>query len=126
MYLTEDHSNAIYQIKAYLPNAIVINQETYKKSFIISPNQLIQDWEPNNIQELNEENLMILTTLKSEMILLGTGQQGVMVPAKQLRPLLERGMSVECMSTVAACRTYTVLIAEGRQVVAGLIIESTT
>jgi len=40
-----------------------------------------------------------------------------------LRPLIERRMGVEVMDTFAACRTYNILMAEGRDVAAALIIE---
>ena len=39
-----------------------------------------------------------------------------------LRALIERGVGVETMDTAAACRTYNVLVSEGRRAVAALII----
>lgn len=124
MALAEDKSDAHYQIQSYLPGRIIINREIYTHSLIISPNQLITKWKPKDIQSLTEADLVEIATLKPEMILLGTGEKSLILPAKTLKPLLEQGFSVECMSTASACRTYTVLISEGRQVAAGLIIES--
>ena len=40
-----------------------------------------------------------------------------------LRPLIERRIGFETMDTAAACRTYNVLLSEGRNVVAGLLFE---
>jgi uncharacterized protein len=56
--------------------------------------------------------------------LLGTGRRQRFPPAALLRPLIEAGRSVEIMDTGAACRTYNILLAEGRAVAAALIVES--
>jgi uncharacterized protein len=36
--------------------------------------------------------------------------------------LAEKGIAIECMSTAAACRTYNILMSEGRQVMAALMV----
>jgi uncharacterized protein len=41
-----------------------------------------------------------------------------------LAPLYQAGIGVEVMDTRAACRTYNILLAEGRRVVAALIVEA--
>jgi uncharacterized protein len=41
-----------------------------------------------------------------------------------LRPLIEAGRGFEIMDTAAACRTYNILVAEGRLVLAALILET--
>jgi uncharacterized protein len=40
-----------------------------------------------------------------------------------LRSLIGRRIGVECMDTVAACRTYNVLVSEGRRALAALLID---
>jgi uncharacterized protein len=40
-----------------------------------------------------------------------------------LRVLIEAGIGVEIMDTAAACRTYNILVAEGRAAMAALIVE---
>ncbi|PIZ03849.1 MAG: hypothetical protein COY58_07100 [Gammaproteobacteria bacterium CG_4_10_14_0_8_um_filter_38_16] len=122
MSLTEDQNTATYQIKSYLPEKIVVNEETLTRSFIISPNQLIKNWPPQNTETLTENDLRQLLTLKPHVILIGTGEKSIILPAKKLACLLENNFHVECMNTMAACRTYTVLSAEGRHVVAGIIL----
>lgn len=122
MILSEDHSNATYQIKSISQGKIVINNETYSNSVIISPEKLISPWAPKNSSDITDADLLPLLELKPEIILIGTGENSVILPAKKLAPLLEKQFHVECMNTKAACRTYTILISEGRKVVAGLII----
>ena len=69
-----------------------------------------------------DDDLKQLLETKPDIILLGTGEKSVILPATKIAVLLEKQYHVECMNSVAACRTYTILIAEGRKVVAGLII----
>lgn len=122
MVLSEDNSNATYQIKSVSQGKIVINNETYTNSVIISAEKLISPWAPKNSNDITDEDLLQLLEFKPEIILIGTGERSVILPAKKLAPLLEKQFHVECMNTKAACRTYTILISEGRKVVAGLII----
>ena len=53
---------------------------------------------------------------------LGLGEQGKILPHKQLIGLHNQRIGVECMSNAAACRTFIALSSEGRQVAAALII----
>lgn len=122
MLLTEDNNDALYQIKSILPGKININGETYTHSLIVSRDKLITDWNPNSIDTLTDDDLLLLLTLKPDIIVLGTGEKSIILPAKKLACLLEKKFHVECMNTAAACRTYMVLSAEGRNVVAGLLL----
>ena len=122
MSLIEDKSQATYQIQSYSPDGAVINGEQYSKSLIISPDRLLPDWPVRDLDAINDQYLLQLLDFQPNIILLGTGLRSIIPPAKTLQVLLSRQFQVECMSTPAACRTYTVLAAEGRRVVAGLIL----
>lgn len=122
MILSEDHNSAVYQIKSFSTNTIKINNNTYHRSLIISPNHLVTDWKPTSIATLTDEDLLLLLTCKPDIILLGTGERSIIPPAKKLATLFEKQFQCECMSTPSACRTYAVLSAEGRNVVAGLLL----
>lgn len=122
MVLSEDHSDAHYQIQSIAFGKIRINEETYVHSLIISPNKLIPDWKPTSVESITDDDLLLLLVDNPDIILLGTGEKSTILPAKKLAILLEKQYHIECMNTAAACRTYTILAAEGRKVVAGLII----
>lgn len=124
MVFTQDFSDAMIQIQSYSNDYVMINDVKHTSSLIISPNQLITNWPPARAQAITEADLLALCTQKPDVILLGTGSKSIILPPQVLAPLLEKQYNVECMSTPAACRTFTVLSAEGRHVVAGLIIES--
>ena len=57
-----------------------------------------------------------------EIVLLGTGTRLQFPPAAVLRPLIDARVGYEIMDTGAACRTYSILMAEGRRVLAALIV----
>ena len=95
--------------------------ETVKGSFILSPKHLLRDWEPANIESLLADHISDIIELKPELVLLGTGTQ-LKFPAHSILAEIHRQrIGVEIMDTAAACRTYNILMAEGRFVVAGLI-----
>jgi uncharacterized protein len=60
---------------------------------------------------------------KPEVLLVGMGARQRMLDHKVIAPLLRTGVGVECMTTEAAARTYNILMAEGRQVIAALLPE---
>jgi uncharacterized protein len=57
------------------------------------------------------------------VVLLGTGARQRFPAPVLMRSLIDRGIGVEVMDTHAACRTYNILMAEGRDVAAALILE---
>lgn len=63
------------------------------------------------------------TSLDAEIILIGTGAKHVFLKHEVLRPLIEARIGFELMASSAACRTYNVLLAEGRKVGLLLLIE---
>lgn len=80
-------------------------------------------WAVTDISKLTFESLAAVTGAEPpvEILLLGCGVRAVPVPAAVRARLKEHGIVVEPMDTGAACRTYNVLIAEGRRVAAALI-----
>jgi len=117
-----DTSSATYNIKGYEDGAVTVNEKTYQHSLIISPEKLITSWPISSISEFSEEDCKKLLTLNPELVLLGTGHELCFPAIKLIVPFQQHGIGFEAMTTQAACRTYNVLVAEGRKVVAGLIL----
>jgi uncharacterized protein len=61
-------------------------------------------------------------TLEPEIVLLGTGRRQQFPHPRLTQALLEQGVGVEVMDTAAACRTYNVIMLEGRRVAAALLL----
>lgn len=122
MILSEDQNGAIYQIRSVSPDSIKINHDVYYHSLIISPRHLVPHWKPTSIETLTDDDLQLLLELKPDIILLGTGKHSIIPSAQKMAVLLNQQFHCECMSTASACRTYAILSAENRNVVAGLIL----
>jgi uncharacterized protein len=122
MELSRDNGNANYQIQSYQEDCIVVNGIRYLQSIIITASQLISPWGPASIDEMRAKDLEIVIPLKPQVILLGTGKQQKRPAIEVLMPLIEHNIGFEIMDTRAACRTYTLLAAEGRNVAAALLI----
>jgi uncharacterized protein len=97
-------------------------EEELRASFIIAPALLIRDWGPGGFEGLTDAHLAQLAGLGVEIVLLGTGARARFPSPASLRTFAENGVGVEVMDSGAACRTYGVLVAEGRKVAAGIII----
>lgn len=80
-------------------------------------------WEPVKLLDLTLQSFArVLAERHSlELLLLGTGTQ-LLHPNVEVRAgLAEAGLRLDPMDTGAACRTYNVLLAEGRAVGAALL-----
>ena len=115
---TEKQRNYIRAVEA---DHILVFEQKFSSSLIISANTL-QDWAATDALNLEAALLQPVLDLKPEIVVLGTGQAHVFPSHDSLRLLIEAGIGYELMSTAAACRTYNVLVAEDREVVAGLIL----
>lgn len=121
MQLNLEPKNGSFQIRTYQPGSILINDQTYTQSLLVSATELIP-WQPRSISELTNEHLQIILERKPQLFLLGTGEKQIFPPTSTLAILINNKIGVEVMDTGAACRTFNVLVAEGRKVMAGLLL----
>jgi uncharacterized protein len=89
---------------------------------IVSAARLIADWRPQHIGELTAADLEPALALEPQVLLLGSGARQVFPSPELLAQLYAARIGFEVMDTSAACRTYNVLVGEGREVAAALII----
>jgi len=122
MLITKDDNTSQYQIRSYAPGKVVINETTYTRSIIVSHNTLVDDWPPQTVNELTHDHLQGIVSKKPRIVIIGTGAKHIQVDPKKLAPLINQNIGVEVMNTAAACRTFSVLTAEGRDVIAALIL----
>jgi uncharacterized protein len=109
-------------IQTYGPSQIVINQDRYNMSLIVQPERVLPDWPPQTVDELALPHIQMLADLGPEVVLIGTGQRLHFPRAELLAPLVVAGIGWEIMDTGAACRTYNILMGEGRKVTAALMM----
>lgn len=111
-------------ITGYGEDFIEINQIRYAQNLIVLANQLILDWNAIGFAELSAENFIVIADIKPEVVLLGTGSTHRFLHPKITQNLTEKGIPIECMTTAAACRTYNILMSEGRNVAAALLMQA--
>jgi uncharacterized protein len=100
---------------------VEINKQRYTQNLIVMADKLILDWAATNFASLTEAHFAQILDLKPEVVLLGTGEKHQFLHPKIIQKLTESGIPLECMTTAAACRTYNILMSEGRNVAAVLL-----
>lgn len=109
-------------VESYGDGGFRISGTRYEGSVLVFPDRA-ELWAPRAFAEITLESLAPVSREGSgvELLLVGCGPRLQLLPGPLRAALRERGLAVEPMDTGAACRTYNVLMAEGRQVAAALI-----
>jgi uncharacterized protein len=120
LHLTRPEGNNL--ISGYGSGWVEINLSRHSSSLIVLPGLLIQDWHVENFESLQPAHFETLAGLEPEIVLLGTGAKLRFPHPSLSRSLVDIGVGLECMDTGGACRTYNILVSEGRKVAAALIV----
>lgn len=117
------HAEGLNQFTGYGDDYVLINRERYTvPSLLVTPDQVIADWKINAFNELQAHHFSVMLEYTPELSILGTGRQ-LRFPHPRLSAALSNaGIGLEIMDTKAACRTFNILVAEGRRVVLGLLL----
>lgn len=108
------------RIQRYGAGSFVIAGKEYSGSLCVAAGQ-IQGWEVAAFEEITENALACALREPVEILVIGSGAAQAFFPPALRETLRRRGVAVECMDTGAACRTFNILLEEGRQVAALLI-----
>jgi uncharacterized protein len=122
MLMHEERNSNDIVIKHYQPGSITINETSYHKSLILTANSIIEHWRPQTITQLQAEDFEILLDKGFEVVLIGTGSKQHFPATSVFSLLINANLGYEVMDTAAACRTFNLLVSEGRRVAAALII----
>jgi uncharacterized protein len=109
-------------VRGYEPGQLRVGERTHTSSVILTATAVIEAWRPTSVQDLTAADLEPVLGLAPEVVLLGTGAHQQFPDSRILRILYEQRIGVEIMDTSAACRTFNVLVGEGRAVAAALIV----
>jgi uncharacterized protein len=123
MKLNEATGAGDFRIRRYEPGRLTVNDEVLVRSVIVTAGELLRDWPPQRVEEIEMTHLETVIALDPEVVLLGTGERQVFPDRALLRELIVRGIGVEVMDTAAASRTYNLLMSEERRVAAVLLLE---
>jgi uncharacterized protein len=109
-------------IKALGADWVRIGDTDYRQNLVVTPDAIVTGWAPAGFGTLAESDFAGLLQHRPELVLLGTGETQRFPPPRLLQALSRARVGVEVMDTRAACRTFNILIAEDRRVVAALIL----
>ncbi len=101
---------------------VEVNRTRYSESLVVSGERLIVDWPAETVESLTADHMAAIIELAPEIVLLGSGGTFRFPEPAVLAPLYRAGIGVEVMDTPAACRTYNILLGEGRNVIAALVV----
>lgn len=122
MKITQEFGKTGNTIIAYEARAIQVNERRYERSLILMPERLNADWEPQDMDTLEAQHFDIIRQWRPEIVILGTGARQQFPTREIFRLFIDAGIGLEVMDTPAACRTYNIIMAEGRQVAAALMM----
>ena len=105
------------------PGWVRIGATDYRDNLVLTPESVIPGFAPSGFDGLAESDFAALLGHKPELVLFGTGAALRFPDPELTRALIDARVGLEVMDTPAACRTYNILAAEGRSVVAALLIK---
>jgi uncharacterized protein len=103
-------------------DALWVGSQRFCHSLLVPWQGQVLPWAPALPEDLCAADFEALLALKPELVIFGSGPRHRFVAPGLMRALINLRIGVETMDTAAACRTYNVLVAEGRSAVAALLL----
>jgi uncharacterized protein len=124
--LQPDRIEGVNAIVACTADSVTVHDQTrltpWQRSVIVPWRGEVAAWPRTRFEELQAADFEALLAWQPELVVLGCGRGTRFVHPSLTRALIGARVGVECMDTQAACRTYNVLVAEGRKAVAALLL----
>jgi uncharacterized protein len=121
MKMVLDDAPGLNLIAAYEPGRVKIRGHFHSVSLVIYPRELDTDWSANHVQDLDGKALRSIADKKPELVIIGTGETQLFPDPRVFIPLMDAGIGYEVMDNTAACRTFNILISEGREAALALL-----
>ncbi len=122
MKIAQDAGPGGNRFTGYGAGYVEVNRARHTQSLVVGSDLIVVDWPAASVASLNADHIAALVALAPEIVLLGTGAAFAFPEPALLAPLYKAGIGVEVMDTPAACRTFNILLAEGRNVIAAVIV----
>ena len=105
------------------PGWVRVGNDEYRDNVVVTADGVAPGFAPDGFDKLDPDDFAALLRTSPEIVLLGTGTTQRFPQPAVVAPLINANVGLEVMDTRAACRTYNILVAEGRSVTAALIVE---
>ena len=123
MKLQADRMEGTNAIARHSAEGVIVNNVEYRESLLVPWKGAVVPWAVRDFTQLDEARFADIAALAPELVVFGSGARIRFPKPAWLAPLISRRIGIETMDTAAACRTYNVLLGEGRSVVAALLFE---
>jgi uncharacterized protein len=123
MKLHSSNTEKYQTVTGYDQSGVEINAQRYDYSVLVMPETPPRAWNVTRFEDLTAGHFEEIALDKPDVVVLGTGERQRFVHPRLVASLLDQRVGVESMDSHAACRTYNILMGEGRKVTLALIIE---
>ncbi len=124
MKFTRDSANAL-TVRRVDRGSVRIGEQDFRESIALGADGTVHQFTDRrlNAADITESDLSTLLETTPEIILIGTGWTAARPPSALTFAMARRQVGLEVMDTPAACRTFNVLVAEGRRVAALILLD---
>ncbi len=109
-------------ITGHGPGFVQVNQTRVSSALIVLPDRLLAPWEIASAGTLTVADFAVLIELRPELVVFGSGPCFAFPDPSIMAAFSQARIGFEAMDTPAACRTYNVLMGEGRVVAAAMLV----
>jgi uncharacterized protein len=120
--LHADRLEGVNAISSVTAHAVSVNGVAYRHSILVPWQGEVIEWGTDSFDLLTAEHFARVAERAPELVIFGSGPRLRFPQASWIRPLIERRIGIETMDTAAACRTYNILVGEGRSAIAALLL----
>ena len=123
MKLHADLNPSLNTVTAYGDGWVEINRTRYEAALILRPEGEILSWPVTGFESLESAHFEALLAHAPEVVIFGTGARQRFPHPRLTAALARARIGIEVMATGAACRTYNILMMEGRRVLVALLMQ---
>jgi len=121
MKFTLEDQATVHAVTAREPGQVRIAGRSFTRSLVVNATSILEEWPVVDVAAVPAA-LDAALALGPDILILGTGERQVFPEATVFAAVAARGVGFEVMDNGAACRTYNLLLAEGRNVALALIL----
>lgn len=123
MKMVLDDAEDLNLVGAYAPGEVRIRGRHYATALLIYPRDIVADCGMRVVDDLDERGLAPIVERRPEVLIIGTGERQRFPEPRRLASLVTAQIGHELMDNAAACRTFNILLGEGRDAALLLLAE---
>jgi uncharacterized protein len=123
MKFQPDHLDGVNAVSKLEAGRLWVHSTAFESSVLVPWRGEVQTWPVQRLDELRPDLFEAVLPFAPELVIFGSGAAHRFVSPALYRALIDRRIGVETMDTAAACRTFNVLVHEGRKVLGAFLVE---